>query len=115
MDTPTPPLVLTAGDIAAMPLVALDPTIPGVAHRIVWRSNSSVAGVMKIDAGQHLGRHTHRSNHHHMWIVDGSAEIVGKLVGPGGYVHIPAGVEHDLDARSTTGCTIFYLYLPPGV
>jgi quercetin dioxygenase-like cupin family protein len=32
-------------------------------------------------------------------------------VTPGAYVHIPAGVDHDIDASATDGCTLYYLYL----
>ena len=110
---PITPVVLTADDIAALPLVPLDQTIPGVTHRILWRNDTSIAGVMTIEGGHQLGSHAHRKNHHHMWITDGSAEILGALVGAGGYVHVPAGVQHDLDARTTSGCTVFYLYLQP--
>ena len=119
MDTPTPPLVLTAADVAALPLVPLDPAIPGVAP------SDPVAQPLvdrRRDADRRWppsGQHAHRANHHHMWIVDGAAEIVGSLVGPGGYVHIPAGVEHDLDARGqpraapSTTCT--YRQAPDGL
>ena len=110
---PTAPVVLTADDVAALPLVPLDQTIPGVTHRILWRNESSIAGLMTIAGGHQLGRHAHRKNHHHIWIVDGAAEIIGKMVGTGGYVHVPAGVEHDVDARATSGCTVLYLYLQP--
>lgn len=110
---PVGPVVLTAADIAALPLVPLDPSIAGVTHRIVWRNETSIAGVMTIEGGHHLGRHAHRANHHHIWIIDGAVEILGTVVGPGGYVHVPAQLEHDLDARATAGCTLLYLYLPP--
>jgi hypothetical protein len=46
-----------------------------------------------------------------MWVLEGHAEIVESDVGPGSYLHIPAGVPHDLDATLTEGCTVFYLYL----
>lgn len=107
------PVVLTADDVAALPLVALDPTNPGVTHRTLWRNDTSSAGVMTIAGGHQLGSHSHRTNHHHMWIIDGAAEILGKMISAGGYVHVPAGVQHDLDARMTSGCTVFYLYLQP--
>jgi hypothetical protein len=28
-------------------------------------------------------------------------------------VHIPSGIEHDIDATNTGGCTLFYLYARP--
>ena len=29
------------------------------------------------------------------------------------YVHIPSGVDHDIDATSSDGCTVYYLYIRP--
>lgn len=103
---------LTQGEIDSLGWETFD-TIEGVRNKVLWRSGGSMAGLMEVAAGHHLGAHTHRVNHHHMWVVDGHVEVVGKLLGPGGYAHIAAGVEHDLDARDTEGCTVYYLYLPP--
>jgi hypothetical protein len=36
--------------------------------------------------------------------------IRGEQLGPGAYVHIPSGVQHDIDATDTDGCSVFYLY-----
>ena len=72
-----------------------------------------MAGVMTVEAGHRLGRHTHRGNHHHMLVLDGRATILGTELGPGSYVHIPSGVEYDIDASATGGCTVLYLYLSP--
>lgn len=117
MDATTPalavPVVLTAEAIGALPLVPLDESMKGVTHRVLWRNETSMAGVMTIASGHRLGTHAHRLNHHHMWMLDGQAEILGVVVGAGGYVHVPASVEHDLDASATSGCTVFYLYLRP--
>jgi hypothetical protein len=79
----------------------------------MWRDEASMAGVLRVEAGHRLGAHAHRVNHHHIWVVDGHAAIVGTDVGPGSYVHIPSGVVHDIDAAATEGCTISYLYLRP--
>ena len=106
-------VVLPAQAIAALPDVPLDRSVEGVTHRVLWRSDTSTAGVMTVAAAHRLGRHAHRLNHHHLWVLEGEAEILGVLVGAGAYVHVPAGVEHDLDARATDGCTVFYLYLQP--
>jgi quercetin dioxygenase-like cupin family protein len=46
-------------------------------------------------------------------VLEGRATIVGAELGAGSYVHIPSGVDHDLDATRTNGCTVFYLYLRP--
>jgi quercetin dioxygenase-like cupin family protein len=106
------PVVLTHGAVEA---IALEPLgrLAGVSHRVLWREGPSMAGVLKIEAGHHLGRHAHRENRHHIWVVAGRAEILGAELGAGSYVHIPCGVEHDIDARATEGCAVFYVYGHP--
>ncbi|HKA03053.1 MAG TPA: cupin domain-containing protein [Acidimicrobiales bacterium] len=115
MDTTTvpSPLILTAEAINRLPVETLG-SIAGVEHRVVWRTDSSMAGVMTVDAGHRLGVHRHRANHHHLWVLDGRATILGVDVGPGSYAHVPSGVDHDIDASQTDGCRVFYLYLSPG-
>ena len=104
--------VLPAGEIDARPWEPMG-SLEGVRSKTLWRDADSMAGVLRIDAGHRLGAHTHRANHHHMWIIEGRATIAGAELGPGGYVHIPDDVEHDIDATGTDGCTLFYLYLRP--
>lgn len=106
----TQPIVLGAAAIEALPLVRLGDA-EGVLHRVLWRSEASMAGVMTIDAGCRLGAHAHRNSHHHIWVLDGRAVILDEELGPGSYVHVPAGVDHDIDASGTDGCTVYYLYL----
>ena len=112
-DITAAPLVLTAEAIAAIPPQPLG-SLPHVRHRVLWSQHTSTAGVLTVERGQRLGRHAHRVNHHHMWVLAGHATVLGAEVGPGTYVHVPAGVEHDIDASSSEGCTVFYLYLAPG-
>lgn len=104
--------VRSAEEIARLEPLRLG-EIPGVRHRVLWHDETSIAGVMTVDAGHQLGRHTHRLNHHHIWVVEGRATILGRELSSGSYVHIPSGVEHDIDASATEGCTFFYLYLAP--
>lgn len=106
----TMPTVLTAGAINELPGEQLG-HLAGVSHRILWHDATSMAGLLTIEAGHQLGRHSHRFNHHHLWMLDGRATVVGTEVGPGAYVHIPRGVDHDIDASITEGCTVFYLYV----
>jgi quercetin dioxygenase-like cupin family protein len=103
------PVVLTSDAVSALPAVPLG-DLAGVTHKVVWRAGNSMAGVLTVDAGHRLGSHAHRSNHHHIWVLSGAALVLGDLLEPGSYVHIPAGVHHDIDATGTSGCTVFYLY-----
>ena len=101
-----------ADAVAALPVLPLGRS-GAVTHRVLWQRDTAMAGVLHVPAGEHLGVHAHRTNHHHVWIVDGHAVIVGEHLGPGSYAHIPGGCDHDIDARATEGCSVFYLYLPP--
>ncbi len=85
--TTTGPTVLTAEAITALPLAPL---------------------------GAPVGRHSHRANHHSLWVLDGRAAVLGTELGPGDCAHIPSGVEHDVDATGSDGCTVFYLYVRLG-
>jgi mannose-6-phosphate isomerase-like protein (cupin superfamily) len=109
MTTPQP-IVLTPEAIVTLPVEPLGPQA-GVTHRVLWRNATSMAGVLTVEPGCHLGLHAHRVNHHHMWVLEGHATILGTELGPGSYVHIPSGVEHDIVASGTDGCTVYYLYL----
>lgn len=111
--TTSAPVVLTAAAIAALREEPLG-QLPGVTHRVLWRAGTSMAGVLTVRAGHHLGAHAHRVNHHHIWVLSGQLRILDQDVGPGSYVHVPSGVAHDLDARASAGGTVFYLYVPPG-
>lgn len=104
------PIVLSADAIGDLPEEPLG-NLEGVRHRILWRNQASMAGVLIVESGHHLGAHTHRKNHHHIWVLDGHAKILGHELGPGSYVHIPSGIEHDIDATDSQGCTVYYLYI----
>jgi mannose-6-phosphate isomerase-like protein (cupin superfamily) len=102
-------VVLPASAVQTLTSVPLG-TLEGVTHRVLWRDGTSMAGVLRVEAGRRLGAHAHRANHHHMWVLEGRATILGTEIGPGSYVHVPVGVTHDIDASATEGCTVFYLY-----
>jgi hypothetical protein len=82
----------------------------GVEHRVLWRSGTSMAGIMRIAPGGEVWRHAHRRAHHHLWVLDGRGSTIGHGLEPGAYVHIPAGVEHGIEA-STEGSGLTFLYL----
>jgi mannose-6-phosphate isomerase-like protein (cupin superfamily) len=97
----------TIGSLPAHPLEGFD----GVTYKLLWRSGKSVAGIMYVPSGSEVSSHVHQRSHHHMWVQGGSAEMIGHPVGPGSYVHVPAGVEHGVTSVGPEGCTFWYLYL----
>lgn len=107
---PSQPTVLRAAEVAELPKRPLG-TVAGVENQMLWADATAAAGVLTVRKGHRLGAHTHRQNHHHFWVVSGAAVVLGQEVGPGSYVHIPSGIEHDIDATATEGCTVYYLYI----
>lgn len=104
-----PPVLVSREELNAMEW-ELDPRLgQGVSHKVLWRAGDSVGGVMRIEPGGYLAAHTHRRAHHHLWIVNGSALLLGRELGAGSYAHVPAGVEHRI--ASTNGCQFLYLYV----
>lgn len=79
--------------------------------KLLWRVGDSVAGVMEVDPKGELPVLVHPGTHHHMWILSGWCTILGSELGPGAYVHIPAGVDHGISGVGAGGCRFFYLYL----
>ena len=98
---------------AASDALAWHPLEPfeGVDYKLLWRSGKSVAGLMRIAPGGLVSLHSHVRAHHHMWVVEGTAEMLGEHAGPGTYLHIPAGVEHGIRDVGEGGCTVLYSYL----
>lgn len=83
---------------------------PGVTTALLWHSGGSHAGVLWLAPGARLGAHTHRRHVHHVWVVEGEMNCLGRDLGPGSYAYVPLGVEHDSLAGSD-GAAFFYLYL----
>ena len=102
--------LVTAAAAEALGWRPLEP-YEGVDYKLLWRSGKSVAGLMRIAPGAMVTPHTHDRSHHHIWVIDGTVEMLGEVVGPGTYVHIPASVEHSIRAMGDGPATMMYLYL----
>lgn len=101
-------LTIDPADIAARHRLALH---PGVEHAVLWRDGRDVAGVMWLRGGAEVPPHRHNRAEHHVWILAGRARVEGRDLGPGGYWHVPPGVEHRITGVAPTGCTLAYLYV----
>jgi uncharacterized RmlC-like cupin family protein len=95
------------GNLPQTPLGNLE----GVTNTVLWTDGTSMTGVLTVAGGHRLGHHRHRRHLHHMWVLDGEAVITGERVGPGTFVHVPTGVDHDIDATETGGVTVYYSYV----
>ena len=84
----------------------------GVFSKILWRSGDVAIGLIRVDAGAEKAAHVHHGAHHHIWVVSGSATMVGQELAAGSYVYIPPGVVHEVTAVGPDGITFFYTYRP---
>jgi quercetin dioxygenase-like cupin family protein len=84
----------------------------GASHKVLWRSGDSIAGLMKLAEGGCIEPHSHRRAHHHLWVVDGSIDVLDTRLDSGSYAHVPAGTAHGI-LNLGAAATFFYLYLQP--
>lgn len=103
-------VALGADEVARVPLEPVE-GVAGVRQRVLWRSGESVAGELELDPGQRLEPHAHHHAHHHQWVLEGTVHVLGRDLGPGSYIHVPAGVAHDLTTAGTSHVRLFFLYL----
>ena len=103
-------------DIAALEPDAVErcPWMPfaGAPHVLVkylLSSPDGAAGLMRLDGATEGGRHLHVGGRHHVWVVDGTLVFDGAALGPGSYLHVPAGSDHTM-AATDGGCTVFFVY-----
>jgi quercetin dioxygenase-like cupin family protein len=89
-----------------MPQVGTD-----VLQKVLWQAGRSQAGLMRIEPRGEVAWHSHRSAHHHIWVLEGTVDVAGRVIGPGSYAHVPAGVDHRLAAVGSAPTTFLYTYL----
>ncbi len=103
-------VVQTPEDIEALEWHEMD-GYPGVSYKLLWEAGFSRAGVLRVPAGVQMAPHGHEHGHHHVWVLDGAATILGRPVTAGSYVHIPGGLDHGVTDVGPDGCTMLYLYV----
>jgi uncharacterized RmlC-like cupin family protein len=86
--------------------------LPGVTHKVLWRSGDVVLGLIHLDPGAENPAHVHQGAHHHILITEGSATMIGRALQAGSYVYVPPGVPHEVVDVGPDGCTFFYTYRP---
>ena len=86
--------------------------LPGVEHKVLWRSGTMIAGLVRLAPGAEEPGHVHHDADHHVYVLEGAARIAGQQVESGGFVYVPAGVPHSPTDVGPDGCTVFYTYLP---
>lgn len=102
-------IMLAANEVDALEWTQLGDD-PGVTYKVLWKSGSAVMGLLRFEPGGVEPEHTHQAAHHHLWVTQGEATIMGRPVGAGSYFYIPPGTAHGVDGVGPDGCTVFYSY-----
>jgi Mannose-6-phosphate isomerase len=85
--------------------------LKGVNQKVLCNSGRMIAGLVRVEPGAEEPGHVHHDAEHHVYVLDGSARIAGKDVSAGGFVFVPAGVQHATTEVGPEGCTFFYTFL----
>ena len=84
----------------------------GVTRTTLWHRAGSSAGTLLLTPGASLAEHTHEAHAHHVWVVAGTAEVLGRELDAGAYWYVPAGTAHALTAVGEDPCELFWVYEP---
>jgi quercetin dioxygenase-like cupin family protein len=60
---------------------------------------------VRLQPGTELRWDNHATDHH-IAVVDGTCRALGRRIHAGGYVYVPAGIDHSVKAGAW-GCTFF--------
>ena len=106
---PTDRVLATATTIAGLPRRDVSPH-HGIRERVLWGGDGQVAGVMEFEPGAAMPQHVHDHRSHHIWVTEGTVRVDGQDLPVGSYVHVPAGVPHEVSA-GPSGCAFFYVFI----
>ena len=109
-DAPEALFALTATDIDRVRWQAVT-GCPGVRAKELWRRGDLVDAMIAYEAGARTPGVAHRAAHHHIWVVSGRATVAGRGVSAGGYVYVPPGVGHPIEAGAE-GCVLLQMHRP---
>ena len=84
----------------------------GVTRTTLWQHRDGAAGTLRLRPGAVLAEHTHHAHGHHVWVVSGTAEVLGRELEAGSYWFVPAGRPHALTAVGDGPCELFWVYEP---
>jgi len=85
---------------------------PGVEAKELWQSSGCVDVLISYAPGATTPGHPHPSADHHIWIIEGQAEIAGQAMRGGSYVYVPPGTAHPIEAGGQAGCVLLQIHRP---
>jgi mannose-6-phosphate isomerase-like protein (cupin superfamily) len=94
--------------VDALPWESL-PGCSGVRHKVVFRGDGVVTGLLLLDPGAEEVPHLHGHGDHHLWVLEGGVEVEETPLPSGSYLHVPGGLLHGM-RDSGMGSLLFYVF-----
>ena len=88
------------------------PGCPGVHEKTLWRFGDFVVALIRYRSKASTPGAPHLAAHHHVWVVSGAAEVAGRRLVAGSYVHVPPGAGHPVENVGHETCTILQMHRP---
>jgi len=87
-------------------------TVPGngnVEHRVLYRDDRTVAGLLRLRPGAGELKHLHLHGEHHLWVLGGSVSVDDTELPADSYLHVPARLTHRI-SDTGGGSLLFYVF-----
>ena len=88
------------------------PGYAGVHEKTLWRFGDFVVALIRYQPHATTPGVPHLAAHHHIWVVTGAAEMAGRRLAAGSYVHVPPGAGHPVENVGDETCTILQMHRP---
>jgi mannose-6-phosphate isomerase-like protein (cupin superfamily) len=88
------------------------PRCPGVQEKTLWRFADFVVALIRYQPNASTPGAPHLAAHHHIWVVSGVAEMAGRQLVAGSYVHVPPGARHSVENVGHEACTLLQMHRP---
>jgi hypothetical protein len=85
------------------------PGTEGVEHRILYRDDHTVAGLLRLHPGAGELTHVHLHGEHHLWVLGGSVTLDDTVLATDSYLHVPSRLSHRL-VDLGAGSLLFYVF-----
>lgn len=85
------------------------PGAEGVVHKVLYRDDRTVAGLLRLHPGTHEPKHLHIHGEHHLWVLGGSVTVDDTVLPADSYLHVPGRLNHRL-ADMGAGSLLFYVF-----
>lgn len=88
------------------------PGSPGVVKKLLWHLGDYTQALIRYDPGSSTPGDPLLAAHQHVWVLQGTATIAGRVLRSGSYLHIPPGYRHRVSEVGAEGCTLLQMHRP---